>query len=144
MAEAPQTISTVMAANADQAVRYALDHFKWELDYSPMSLERVDKIIDVLHVDLPKSFLTRALKRNVIEEEVWTMSKMWGGYVGETLRRKWGGRWRTIRSDDGHPEIILDLPLGRCRPIEHVQRRLNDGTSDGVFAMYEQLLTQSP
>jgi hypothetical protein len=44
MAEAAQTISTVMAANADQAVRYALDHFKWELDYSPTSLERVDKI----------------------------------------------------------------------------------------------------
>lgn len=132
-----------MAANADQAVRYAMDHFKWELDYSPQSLERVDKIIDVLHVDLPKSFIARALKRASIDEEVWTMSKMWGGYVGEALRRQWGGRWRTTRNEDGHAEIVLELPIGRCRPIQQVQRRLSDGTSDGVFAMYETLLMRS-
>ena len=142
MPEQTQTIASVMLANAEHAVRYAHDQFKWELDYSPQSLERVDKIIDVLHVDLPKSFLARALKRAAIDEEVWTMSKMWGGYVGETMRRQWGGRWRTTPRDDGSPVVVLDLPLGRCRPIEQVQRRLMDGTSDGVFAMYEELLKQ--
>jgi hypothetical protein len=138
-----QTIASVMQANAEHAVRYAQEHFKWDLDYSAPSLERVDKIIDVLHVDLPKSFIAKALKRSAIDEEVWTMAKMWGGYVGETLRRQWGGRWKTTPSDEGgHADIVLDLPLGRCRPIEHVRRRLSEGTGDGVFAMYTSLLTQ--
>src|SRR5688500_13381308 len=105
------TIAQVMQANAEHAVRYAREHFKWELDFSPASLDRVDKIIDVLHVELPKSFLARALKHAAIDEEVWTAAKMWGAYAGETLRRKWGGRWKTTPSIDGHADVLLDTPL---------------------------------
>ena len=138
------TIAQVMQANADHAVRHAHDHFKWDLDFSPASLERVDKIIDVLHVELPKSFIAKALKHAAIEQEVWTAAKMWGGYVGETIRRKWGGRWKTTPSPDGHAEILLDTPLGKCRPIDHVRRRLSEGAGDGVTVMYTQLVTRGP
>lgn len=136
----PQTISGVMQANAEQAVKYARDRFRSELDYSAQSLERVDKIIDVMHVDLPKSFVARAIRGAAMDEEIWTTSKMWGAYVGETLRRKWGGRWKTTPSPDGHAEIVLELPLGRCKPVAEVRRRLSAGTGPGVFAMYAALL----
>ena len=139
-----QTIAQLMAANADHAVRYARDHFKWELDYSPASLERVDKIIDVLHVELPKSFLAKALKHAAIEEEVWTAAKMWGAYVGETFRRRWGGRWKTTPTVDGHADVILDMPIGKCRPVEQVRRRLSEGSGAGVAALYADMLKRGP
>ena len=139
-----QTIAQLMTANADHAVRYARDHFKWELDYSPASLERVDKIIDVLHVELPKSFLAKALKHAAIEEEVWTAAKMWGAYVGETFRRRWGGRWKTTPTVDGHADVILETPLGKCRPVDQVRRRLSEGSGDGVAALYADMLKRGP
>jgi len=139
MSQTP-TIAQVMQANADQAVRHARDHFRWELDFSPPSLERVDKIIDVLHVELPKSFLARAMKGAAIDGEVWTAAKMWGAYVGETFRRQWGGRWRTTPTVDGHADVLFETPLGKFRPIEQVRRRLAEGTGDGVTALYAELL----
>ncbi len=139
----PATISAAMQANAEQAVKYARDRFKSELDYSASSLERVDRIIDVMHLDLPKTFLARAMRKSATEAQVWTVAKMWGAYVGETLRRQWGGRWKSTLNPDGHADVVLDLPLGRCRPIEQVRRRLAEGTGDGVLAMYAGLLAQS-
>ena len=141
MSQAP-TIVQVMQANADQAVRYAREQFKWELDYSPASLERVDKIIDVLHVELPKSLLARAVKGPAIDAEVWTMAKMWGAYVGETLRRQCGGRWRTTPTIDGRADLLFETPLGKYRPVEQVRRRLAEGKGDGVVAMYRELLAR--
>jgi hypothetical protein len=139
MSAAP-TIAQVMQANADHAVRHAHDHFKWDLDFSPASLERVDKIIDVLHVELPKSFLAKALKRAAINEEVWTAAKMWGAYVGETVRRQWGGRWKTTPTIDGHADVFLETPLGKFRPVDRVRDRLVEGSGDGMMAMYAELL----
>jgi len=140
MSQPAATISAVMQANAEQAVKYAHDRFRSELDYSAHSLERVDKIIDVMHIDLPKSFVARAIKGAAVEEEIWTTAKMWGAYVGETIRRKWGGRWRTTPSPEGHAEIVLELPTGKCKPVAEVRRRLAEGTGPGAFAMYAALL----
>jgi hypothetical protein len=138
-----QTIAAVMQANAEHAVRYARDRYRWELDFTPASIDRVDKIIDVLHVELPKSFLARALKRSAIDEEVWTMAKMWGGYAGETFRRAWGGRWRTMpRPDGGKADIILELPAARCEVVERVRWRLAEGAGERLTAIYADLRRQ--
>jgi len=95
-----------------------------------------------MHLDLPRTFIVRAMRKSAIEAEVWTLAKMWGAYVGETLRRQWGGTWKSMLNPDGHADLALDLPLGRCRPVEQVRRRLAEGTGDGMFAMYTALLTQ--
>lgn len=142
MASQSLTIASVMQANAEEAVKYARQRFRSELDYTPQSLERVDKIIDVLHVDLPKGILAKTVRRAATDAEVWSMAKMWGAYVGETLRRRWGGQWKTTPSPDGHADVVLNLPLGRCRPVEQVRRRLVEGAGDGVFAMYTALVTR--
>jgi hypothetical protein len=132
-----------MQANAEQAVQHARHQYKWDLDYSPESLQRVDKIIDVLHVEMPKSALARAIKGAAIDEEVWTAAKMWGAYVGETLRHLCGGRWRTTPSVDGHAEVLFETPLGKMRPIEHVRHRLTEGAGDGVFDLYRELVRRN-
>lgn len=142
MSQAP-TIAQVMQANAEQAVRHAREQFKWELDFSPASLERVDRIVDVLHVELPRSLLARAVKGPALDAEVWAMAKMWGAYVGETLRRQCGGRWRTTPTVDGHADLLLQTPVGTLRPVEQIRRRLMDGTGDGVVALYKELLRRS-
>ena len=136
------TIASAMQANADLAVRYARERYQWELDFAAESLDRVDKIIDVLHVELPKSFLARALKRAAIDEEVWTMAKTWGGYVGETFRRSWGGRWKTVPQPEGPVDIVLDLPFARCHIVEQARWRIAEGAGERMMEIYASLNRQ--
>jgi hypothetical protein len=142
MSSQPVTIASAMQANAELAVQYARDHYKWELDYTAETLDRADKIIDVLHVDLPKSFLARALKRAAIDEEVWTMAKTWGGYVGETFRRAWGGRWKTVPQQDGPVDVVLDLPFARCHIVEQARWRIAEGSGERMTEIYASLNRQ--
>ena len=136
------TIASAMQANAELAVTQARERFQWELDFTVESLDRVDKIIDVLHVELPKSFLARALKRAAIDEEVWTMAKTWGGYVGETFRRSWGGRWRTVPQPEGPVDIVLDLPFARCPVVEQARWRIAEGAGERMTEIYASLNRQ--
>ena len=136
------TIASAMQANAEVAVKYARERYRWELDYTPESLDRVDKIIDVLYVELPKSFLARALKRAAIDEEVWTMARTWGAYVGETFRRSWGGRWKTVPQPEGHVDIVLDLPFARCHVVEQARWRIAEGAGERMTEIYASLNRQ--
>lgn len=131
-----------MHANAELAVRSARQRYQWELDFTVESLERVDKIMDVLHVELPKSFLARALKRAAIDEDVWTMAKTWGGYVGETFRRVWGGRWKTVPQPEGPVDIVLDLPFARCHVVEQARWRIAEGSGERMTEIYASLNRQ--
>jgi len=117
-------ISDVMLAHAHQAVEYARKRFRYELDYSPDSLEKVDRIITATFHERPRSFLAKALRRGRSEDELWDLAKMLGGYAGEVLRRQWGGRWRSTPVPDGKPDVYLEIYGVRCHPVEEVHKRL--------------------
>lgn len=119
-------ITDVMLAHAQSAVDYARKRFRYELDFTPDSLEKVDRIITATVHETPRSFLARALRRGRSEEEVWNLAKMLGGYAGEVLRRQWGGRWRSTPVPDGKPDVYLEIHGVRCRPVEEVHKRLLD------------------
>jgi hypothetical protein len=129
------TITDVMRAHAADAVDYARQRFGMELDQSLGSLERVDRILSAMYFDLPRSFMRRLLTRGPSDEKVRQWSKMWGGYVGEVLRLKWGGHWKSSLRPGGGAIVSLDIAGHRYYPIEELHQRLLHGRGRGMGAL---------
>ncbi len=53
---------------------------------------------------------------------------MWGAYLGEVIRRRYGGQWST--SADGILQV--DLSGTSPQPIVKVRKRIVDGASDNI------------
>jgi hypothetical protein len=135
-----RTIGQVMHVHADDAVNYAAKRFRYRLDFSGGSLEQVDRMLGVMYFDVPRTAWAKIKSRltghEPSDEELWTLSKMWGGYVGEVIRRQWGGTWKSSLQPDGSVQISLDVRGHRIYPCDEVRRRLVEGKGDGSTGMY--------
>ena len=71
-------------------------------------------------------------------DQMEMMCKMWGGYFGEVVRRRWGGEW-TIETYPGgnFATLTLTLPAGKIFPSIKVYRRLTEGEPDNVWKFYQ-------
>lgn len=112
MTDTLPTVADMMAAYAEDAVDHAKSAGGVTLDYSPASVEAVEAVLTKLHEALPKGFLARLFGRGPSPAEVATVSKMYGGYVGEVLRRARGGEWKAISGADLEHRVVLDLAWG--------------------------------
>ena len=142
------TITDIMRTHAADAVKYAQTRFRMELDYSSQSLERVDRMLAAMYFDIPRTFFKKLFRRGPSYDDVWTWAKMWGGYVGEVIRRRWGGTWKSSLQTDGHAQISFDVLGQRYFPVELMHRRLKDGvvrTGDhtcGAQELYERVIKE--
>ena len=141
------TITAVMHAHAEDAVAYAKSRFRMDLDYSSQSLERVDRILAAMYYDTPRTFFAKLLRRGPSYDEVWTFSKMWGGYVGEVIRKRWGGTWKSSLRPDGHAQITFDVLGKKYHPVDTVHRRIVEGRLKGkgfggAMELYEQVINE--
>src|SRR4051812_27722227 len=75
-------IAPMMQDLAEQAARLGRE-FKINLDYSEGSLEEVERLLARFHDEISSSGAGK------LDE----MSKIWGGYLGEVVRRRFGGEW---------------------------------------------------
>ncbi len=130
------TISDVMQAYALDALDLARDRFQANLDFSEGSIEQIEKILAVLHNTLPKGGLGKLLARGPSEDEIWQMAKIWGGYAGEVIRRRWGGEWTTETA--AHPGTVITLRVlgSDIFPPAKVYKRLINGEEDNVWHYY--------
>src|SRR5438093_8501806 len=112
------TISDVMTAYAEDAERHALK-FGTVLDYSEQSLELVDVVLQQI---AGEGILSP--KTAVEEEQLWTLSKMYGGYLGEVVVRNIGGAWEMLDNADGSARAILVCKEVKMFPLEKVYKRL--------------------
>lgn len=136
------SIGDMMAAYAEDAVDHARSASGATLDYSSESIRKVEDVLAILYAVLPKSFFGRLFGRGPSAEDVSTMSKMYGGYIGEVLRRMGRGEWVL------DPEIVpgqqtISLRKGEARifPPAKVQKRLTNGADDNVW-VYLQVLSK--
>ena len=122
-------ISAMMLAFADEAVKMAREGFETELDFSESSLQQVEQILSHLCNEMPES---------AGESAVDEMSKVWGGYLGEVVRRRWGGE-RTIDYYPGGQYLIITLNVNGSRlfPSMKVNRRLTEGPQENVWDFYK-------
>lgn len=119
MTDAP-TANDMMSAYASDAVDYCQQAFGLPLDFSEESIKSIEEVLTRLHASLPRGFQSRLFKRGPSPEQIDTICKMLGGYVGEVMRRHWGGAWKlgSGRPGAGHCHARA---TGRNRCLAAVQ-----------------------
>jgi len=126
--ESHETIEAMVSAYAEQAVTIARE-FNAQLDYSENSLMELEAILAQLSRDMPAGPSS--------SDEVSEMCKMWGSYLGEVVRRRFGGEWG-IETYPGKQFATLTLNVNgnKLFPSMKIHRRLSDGDADNIWTFY--------
>lgn len=143
------TLDEMMQEYAESAVELARD-FGVLLDYSEQSIAGLEKILGQLS-DEHRAFLSAnpaSASNETVDEQMIMMTKLWGGYLGEVVRRRWGGEW-TMETYPGanFATLTLNVRGAKLFPSMKIYRRLTEGTGDDIAAFYahvRQKLEASP
>jgi hypothetical protein len=112
------------AAYAEEAV-VAARKFQSSLDYSENSLMELETILARLAGEMPLDDMSETCK-------------IWGSYLGEVVRRRFGGEW-SIETYPGKQFATLTLNVNgnKLYPSIKVHRRLTEGDGDNVWTFYK-------
>lgn len=125
-----ESIADMMQSYAGRAVQTAHESFGFELDYSEQSIESLETILAGVSGSL------NLLENDKIEEQV----KLWGGYLGEVVRRQWNGTWDLIQYPGSAAAVPTLLISGsQLYPLLKVYRRLTMGEGENIWRFYEQI-----
>ena len=118
---------------ADSGVRFARNNFGIQLDYSEESVTQVERILQLMHADIKDSRPTSS--------QIKSVSSLLGAYLGEVVRRKWGGRWYMSRHGPQKEQVhTLEISGHSTFPINKVYKRLLNGEVDDVRFYYKALI----
>lgn len=122
------SISEMMQAHAEEAVATARA-YRVSLDYSEASLETLEEILAGLYREISGS----KPSANQVEEAC----RMWGGYLGEVVRRRWGGEWSLETYPGGNfATPTLTVVAGKMFPTMKIHRRLHEGAKENIWNFY--------
>jgi hypothetical protein len=108
------------------------------LDFSRESVRAVEELLARMHEARPKGLFSRLLSRGPSQEVLFTFAKMYGGYVGEVLRRTSGGEWYLDQElIPGQPTIGLRNGEQRIWPPAKAGKRLINGPEDNVWHYFQ-------
>jgi hypothetical protein len=129
-----QLVRQMMEAYAADAVNLTRANFGIELDYSPGSVKAVEDLLDRIYPSVRRGWLRKLFRVGLSETEVDRICKMFGGYIGEVVRRKRGGEWQIIQNPLGDENVIA-LVRGddTIFPPSKVFKRLTNGKEDDVW-----------
>jgi hypothetical protein len=137
MAEKP-TVDDMMVAYSLDAVDFAKANFQVDLDYSEASVEKLEAILGQLHDTMPKGMLGKMFGKKPSSEQVDQMCKILGGYVGEVMKRHWGGSWKLESAAfPGERIITLEVGGGELWPQQKAGKRLLNGPEDNVWHYFQ-------
>jgi hypothetical protein len=126
-------LAGTIVAQSQAAVRTAKLTFDESLDFSSESLEGVERIMNKLHRQANEA----PADQRLTEQQISELATLWGIYVGEVIRRSYGGQWSLI---DGAP----DLTLGgkNASPLAKVRKRIVDGPMDNLKYYFQSIMKQ--
>jgi hypothetical protein len=115
-------LAGLIVAQSQRAIQAAKLEFGESLDFSSESLEQVERIMSKLHEQA-----TDAGPGKLTDQQLTELSTLWGIYVGEVIRRYYGGQWSLING-------VPDLTLGgkNATPIDKVRKRITGGPMDNL------------
>src|SRR5215468_2641312 len=123
------SVDAMVTSYAEQAVQRARE-CNAQLDFSENSVMEVETIL---------AQLTRQMAdAKQSAEDVGELCKVWGSYLGEVVRRRFGGEW-SIETYPGKQFATLTLSVGgnKLFPTMKVHRRLTQGADDSVWSFYK-------
>jgi hypothetical protein len=128
------TVTDMMAAYAQDAVDHAHASSGVALDYSLDSIKGVEEILERLRAVIPRGFWAKLLGKGPSPQDVDQICKMYGGYLGEVIRKAGGGEW-TLDTEvvPGQNTICLRKGDRRIWPVDKVRKRLLNGSEDSVW-----------
>lgn len=123
-------IENSIKKNSDTAISFAKD-FQKDFNYSKESIDDLEGILDYYSNDI--------LKSNPTENQIWSMSIIFGSYLGEVILKNGlfekGYRWRKDNFSD-IPILVADGGW-HITPIDKVYKRLVNGKEDSVISFYK-------
>ncbi len=132
------SLNQMMESYAQDAVKFAHE-FQARLDFSEESLKDVEMILGRLKD--PAAGARGAAKTLAPEpQEIETLCKVWGGYLGEVVRRKFGGDWE-LSPYPGFQAVVpaLNIHGSKLFPQMKVYRRLTETTDENIWTFYEMI-----
>ncbi|WP_018690779.1 hypothetical protein [Algicola sagamiensis] len=128
-----EEIAKVMREAATDAVTIASDQFSVDLDFSPDSLTKLDFVLLQYNLEHEENPLS--------SEHLFTISNIFGGYVGETFIRNVGGEWFQDESDPDAPFLCVKYS-GKSFPFAStIYQKVIDDPQVSI-AKYYDLATQ--
>jgi len=107
----------------------ALKSSGYNADFSLESLREIDRFFD------EHSENGEAKVGGLLSESKGARLFALGSYVGEVIRRQYGGEWETNDNDPkGEINIAIKLSNGSIVwPVQKVMKRLKNGIEDGIY-----------
>ena len=116
-------LDEMMEAYAGAAVSLAHEVYRQRLDYDSESMVAFEAVLSEL---AEKSELD-------YDYEV----KLWGGYLGEVLRRRYTGTWEMTQYPGGVAAVpAVEVRGSRLFPLMKVYRRLTMGDAESIAAFF--------
>jgi hypothetical protein len=117
-------LDAMMEAYAAAAVTLAHEQFRQRLSYDAETLVAFEAVLSEL---AEKSDLD-------YDYEV----KLWGGYLGEVLRRRYTGSWEMTQYPGGVAAVpAVEVRGSRLFPLMKVYRRLTMGDAESIAAFFD-------
>ena len=126
-------LAGTIVAQSQAAVKTGKLKYGESLDFGSESLEGVERIMSKLH----GKYKEGPADQKLTEEQVNELSKLWGIYVGEVIRRSYGGQWSLI---DGVPDLTLGGKA--ASPVAKVRKRIVDGPMDNLKYYFQSIMKQ--
>jgi hypothetical protein len=119
-----ESIGEMMLAYAEHATGLAQGEHLRKLDYSEDSIEVLEEIVSSVAETL-----------NSEDEEFQV--RLWGGYLGEVVRRRYDGEWTMSSYPGGITSVpTLEVRGSRLYPLVKVYRRLTMGKVENLVTFY--------
>ncbi len=115
------SLAAMMAAYAEEAARVAWQDHRRHLDLTGSSVEALEQILD-----------------GQAAEDLEFQARLWGGYFGEVIRRRFGGEWELTQHPTGGSSAVPALLVrgAKLYPLMKVYRRLTLGKAEDLSAFY--------
>ena len=126
------TLAEEMKAHALEAQRFSRKYLVLELDFSEASVSELDNQSDSIGF---------AIRGGKSAENVDLLTRLWGAYLGEALRKATGAEW-VLDAAAQVQRIGLRGQDATVHPHEQVRRRLNGTHDDSLLQFYQRARAQ--
>ncbi|RKF19640.1 hypothetical protein DBZ36_04010 [Alginatibacterium sediminis] len=119
-----ESIQTLMEESAQDAVNYANENYEVVLDYSFDSVKSADAIVQLL-------------SDTVIDDQtMFTLSYIFGAYLGEVYRREREGEWLYVEATDSEPPQTFFKHGEKTFALPSKVYHVLNGSSDETLTEY--------
>ena len=116
-------LAAMMEGYAQAAAELGARQFKQKLDFTSDSVDPLDEIL-VLVGESP-------------ELDLDFETRLWGSYLGETLRRRYAGNWEMTQYPGGVAAVpAVDVRGSHVFPLMKVYRRLTIGDEEDLRTFF--------